>query len=188
MAKPLDPTLKKIIADYGVDPKDALWDCHGTWVIYHRHLEIIAAKAGITFDPPLAMEANGREKCVALCVTGRMGDRQEWSVGESSPSNNKNSYPYAMAEKRAKDRVIIKLIGLSGFVYSEEEADDFRQSASEIAAINAINACNSREELTNLLNRDKEIFAALPNGGADRVRARASERLTQDFPKAKEAA
>ena len=33
-----------------------------------------------------------------------------------------------MAEKRAKDRVILKLIGLSGDVYSEEEADDFKQS------------------------------------------------------------
>jgi hypothetical protein len=33
-----------------------------------------------------------------------------------------------MAEKRAKDRVILKLIGLSGDAYSEEEADDFKNS------------------------------------------------------------
>ena len=30
-----------------------------------------------------------------------------------------------MAEKRAKDRVILKLVGLHGDVYSEDEADDF---------------------------------------------------------------
>ncbi len=31
-----------------------------------------------------------------------------------------------MAEKRAKDRVILKLAGIHGLVYSEEEADDFK--------------------------------------------------------------
>jgi hypothetical protein len=31
-----------------------------------------------------------------------------------------------MAEKRAKDRVILKLVGLHGDVYSEEEADEFK--------------------------------------------------------------
>jgi hypothetical protein len=39
------------------------------------------------------------------------------------------AYPFAMAEKRAKDRVILKLIALHGLVYSEEEADDFKASA-----------------------------------------------------------
>jgi hypothetical protein len=33
-----------------------------------------------------------------------------------------------MAEKRAKDRVILKLVGLHGDVYSEEEADDFKEA------------------------------------------------------------
>ena len=32
-----------------------------------------------------------------------------------------------MAEKRAKDRVILKLVGLHGDVYSEEEADEFQE-------------------------------------------------------------
>jgi hypothetical protein len=33
-----------------------------------------------------------------------------------------------MAEKRAKDRVILKLVGLHGYVYSEDEADDFKNA------------------------------------------------------------
>jgi hypothetical protein len=33
-----------------------------------------------------------------------------------------------MAEKRAKDRVVLKLIGLHGLVYSEEESDDFKSN------------------------------------------------------------
>lgn len=122
--------VKKEIADilrkFDMDPREALWDCHGTLVIYHKHCEIIAAKAGIRFDPPVALEANGPAKCVALCVTAHMDGRSEWATGEAAPQNNKNAYPYAMAEKRAKDRAVLKLVGLSGFVYSEDEADDFK--------------------------------------------------------------
>lgn len=120
MARKLDPAIADILKRHGFGA-DACWDCHGVWVVYHSVLERIAAKANIAFDIPVVLEANGTAKCVALCVMGRMGDRQEWSIGEAAPGNNKNSYPYAMAEKRAKDRVILKLIGLHGLVYSEEE-------------------------------------------------------------------
>ena len=27
----------------GVNPRDTVWDCHGTWVMYHRYIEQIAA-------------------------------------------------------------------------------------------------------------------------------------------------
>lgn len=126
MAAKVDPLLVEILKRYDADPKQALWDCHGTLVILHKHLERIAAKAGIVFDAPQVIEAKSADKIVALCVVGRMGDRSEWSIGEAAPGNNKNSYPYAMAEKRAKDRVILKLVGLAGFIYSEDEADDFK--------------------------------------------------------------
>lgn len=59
-------------------------------------------------------------------------------------------------------------------------------SAAETAAINAVNACKSRDEILTLANRDKEQLAALPNGGADRVRARINERLHVEFPKPKQ--
>jgi hypothetical protein len=43
---------------------------------------------------------------------------------EIAAKNNKNSYPYAMAEKRAVDRAILKLIGIHGFVYSDDEVNE----------------------------------------------------------------
>lgn len=125
MARQLDAVVTKTLKDHGFG-KDAVWDCHGTWVVYHRVLEQIASKIGIKFDAPQVLEADGKNHSVALCVAGRLKDKSEWSVGEASPGNNKNAYPYAMAEKRAKDRVILKLIGLHGLVYSEDEADDFK--------------------------------------------------------------
>lgn len=127
MARKIDPMLAEILKAYECDPQADIWDCHGTWVAYHRTLEKIAAKAGISFAPPTIVENDSAAGIVALCVTGTMADRSEWSFGEASPKNNKNAYPYSMAEKRAKDRVIIKLVGLHG-VYSEDEADDFKES------------------------------------------------------------
>lgn len=123
MPRKVDPLIIKILEKYDIDPKGALWDCHGTWVMYHRACEQIAQKAGVTFDPPVILEGNSRDKIVAIMVVGQMGDHREWSFGEAAPSNNKNAYVYAMAEKRAKDRVILKLVGLHGMVYSEEEAE-----------------------------------------------------------------
>lgn len=126
MAKAADPKLLAILEEYGEETKSALWDCHGTWVIYHAAIERIAARAKISFDMPEVIEAKSADKIVAIAVRGFMGDRAEWSFGEASPGNNKNAYPYAMAEKRAKDRVVLKLVGLHGMAYSEEEADDFK--------------------------------------------------------------
>lgn len=116
MAKKIDPRLIEILTKYGEDANEALWDCHGTWVAYHKAIERIAAKASIAFDMPQIIEASSADKTVAIAVSGRMGDRMEWSFGEATPSNNKNAYPYAMAEKRAKDRVVLKLVGLHGLV------------------------------------------------------------------------
>lgn len=128
MPRKLDASIAEVLKEFGFGP-DACWDCHGTWVIYHRVLEQIAAKGGITFDAPLVLEANGAGKVAAICVTGRLKDKAEWSIGEAAPGNNKTAYPFAMAEKRAKDRVILKLVGLHGLAYSEDEADDFKESA-----------------------------------------------------------
>ena len=55
-------------------------------------------------------------------------DRQMiYEVGEVSPTNCKNDYPYAMALKRCMDRVILKnsKLAYSG-VYSDSEAEEFK--------------------------------------------------------------
>jgi hypothetical protein len=135
MPRPLDPAIAKVFKEMDMDPKEAVWDCHGTWIAYHRALERVAASRNIIFDPPQIVEANGENAVAAICVTGRLGDRTEWSIGEAAPKNNKNAYPWAMAEKRAKDRVILKLIGLHGTVYSEEEADDFKRNTPTNGAV-----------------------------------------------------
>jgi hypothetical protein len=133
MARQLDARLQDILQKYHPDPKSAVWDCHGVWVILHKAVEVIAAKAGVKFSAPTIIEADAEKKIVSLCVSGTLGDHEEWSIGEAAPYNNRNTYPYAMAEKRAKDRVVLKLIGLHGEIYSEDEADDFKPQDNKVS-------------------------------------------------------
>lgn len=119
----------QFMKDYKI-ANDEVWEVRrgGAWAVKHAALERVAVELGIKFDEPKVLEARGIDQCAALVVTGRMSDRTEWSIGEASPGNNKNAYPFAMAEKRAKDRVILKLINAHGAVYSEAEADEFAEA------------------------------------------------------------
>jgi len=105
----------------------------GKYVVKHYALERVAAHMKMKFDPPQVIESNVEGRGAVVCVTGYLGDRSDWSIGEAAPYNNQMNYPYAMAEKRAKDRVILKLLNIHGEVYSQEEADDFDETKSKIA-------------------------------------------------------
>jgi len=135
-----DKQIAKVLERFGETMAGNIWRVQGTAVIYHRTLERIATAAKIDFDPPTMIRAE-RDEAVIL-VTGRTkyfgsDEREAWSIGEAliganyRVSGKQAAYVYAMAEKRAKDRVILKLIDLSGLVYSEEEADDFKGGAAE---------------------------------------------------------
>ena len=113
-----------VLREIGMTPREAGWDCHGTYVLLHKALEKVAAKRNVVFDEPKILSADVTSKeAVVLCV-GRIGEKMEWSIGEAAPYNNKNSYPFAMAEKRAIDRVILKLLGVHGDFYSQAEKDE----------------------------------------------------------------
>lgn len=165
---PLDPMIEMVRDAYGLN-RDDFWELpqkRGTWIIKHAALEVVAMKARIEFDPPMILEANGAEGVAAVCVTGRMetkdrGIISKWSIGEASPKNSKNAYPWAMAEKRAVDRVILKLVGIHGLVYSEDEADDFREPEAPRQLVKVtrevekelraeIEACGTEEDLVRL--------------------------------------
>lgn len=120
--------LREFMEKYGVD-SDEIWEVRsgGAWAIKHSALERVAAEQNITFDRPAILEINTQERVAVLCVFGTLKERTEWATGEAAPHNNKNAYPAAMAEKRAKDRVTLKLLNAHGALYSEAEADDFQQ-------------------------------------------------------------
>jgi hypothetical protein len=131
MGKP-NPKILKFMETYKVDA-DEVWEVRpGIFAIKHSALERIASEQKITFDAPMMLEFHASDKIAVLCVTGKQGDRSEWSIGEAAPYNNKNTYPFAMAEKRGKDRVILKLLNSHGALYSEDEADDFKRPGTHV--------------------------------------------------------
>lgn len=128
-----DKKIEEVLGKFGEPMAGNVWRVQGTAVVYHKTLERIAASAKIQFEKPQILRAERDEAVMLVC--GHMGDRMEWSIGEACIGTNyrvsgkQAAYPFAMSEKRAKDRVILKLIELHGLVYSEEEADEFKRSA-----------------------------------------------------------
>ncbi len=76
----------------------------------------------------LECKSNIVDHCMLTSKVNSNKDKVIETFGEAAPMNNSNGYPVAMAEKRAKDRVILKLVGLHGDVYSEDEADEFKDA------------------------------------------------------------
>lgn len=126
--------IRKLFEKFGtsLDNND-VWKVQQATVLKHKALERLAASAGIKFDAPTIIRAE-RDEAVIL-ATGWLEGKSEWSIGEAlidmnyRVSGKQAGYVYAMAEKRAKDRVILKLAGLHG-LYSEDEADEFKESSS----------------------------------------------------------
>jgi hypothetical protein len=136
----LEPRIEAIRKEYGLNAED-FWQIpqNKQWVCKHAALEIVAVKASINFDPPMIIEADASGLVTSMVVTGHMGERSEWATGETNPTNysvrgKQPSYPWAMSEKRAKDRVILKLVGIHGLVYSEAEAEGLTGSAEPVSA------------------------------------------------------
>jgi hypothetical protein len=154
-----------------------VWAVQGTPVVKHKALERLAAASKIKFDKPQILRAEKDE--AVILVTGCVGDAQEWSIGEACVNVNYRvsgkmaAYVYAMAEKRAKDRVILKLAGLHG-VYSEDEADDFRAQSDprdEFSDRPAAKAAKAQlKELSNHIDRTgRSIDRLLKHYGVEAI-------------------
>lgn len=110
-----------------------LWDCHGTWVLKHKAVLQLAAAEGVMIVTSIEHHDQDKKHAIFRCTADK--DNQSYTMwGEAAPYNSTNSYPIAIAQKRAEDRAIIAALMLSGYVYSEVEADDFKQSAGRQAA------------------------------------------------------
>lgn len=131
-----DKEIRDLFAKYEVPlGRKDVWAVQGTPVIKHSALERLSAAIGLTWDTPTAVISTMQDVVILARATRKDGI-SEWSYGEASivrdgsvggnykVSGKQAAYPWAMAEKRAKDRVIIKLAGLYG-AYSSDEAADF---------------------------------------------------------------
>ena len=129
----MDAKIKEILIKFHPNPNEAVWKHKqsGQWIAKHKDLEIVAAAAGVVFNPPTVLQFDLEKKIAAFVVSGTMDKRTEWSVGEATGYNSQNQYYGSMAEKRGKDRVILKLIGLHGYVYSDNEIEEETHNAKK---------------------------------------------------------
>ena len=158
--------------------KDAIWEVQGTPVVKHKDVERLGAAMGIKWAMPQIIRSEPYE--AVILVSGTVGDKMEWSFGEAKimemiGTGSKNqwgkeikapkdgcfgnyivtgsqaAYPYAMSEKRAKDRVILKLADLHGDAYSSEEADDFKDNRQDRQVDSKSTATNDNIDPSKLL-------------------------------------
>jgi hypothetical protein len=151
--------LQEFMSKFKID-HDEIWEVRsgGAWAIKHSALERVATEQGIKFDRPAILEVNMEKKLAGMIVFGKLGEREEWATGEASPANNKNAYSLAMAEKRAKDRVVLKLLMAHGEIYSDEEADDFKRQNPHVTRVSDV--------------YDGEISADIPDVPATKMKVK----------------
>ena len=86
-------------------------------------------------------------------------DEDVYEVGEFSESNGKNPYPYAMAFKRCFDRVVLKKSKLAyAGIYSEAEADEFKQDITDTTEQEHLKLISEFNKLADEVNLNREAL------------------------------
>lgn len=122
--------LKLLYEKYGLEASMFFKHQHYT-IVTRAGIEKIqqAENIRITYE---IVEGNTQEGIVTLHARGYRAEEPDYVVetfGEVNPKNNRNAYPWAMAEKRALSRIVLKLSGLySEGVFGEDETDSFKRS------------------------------------------------------------
>ena len=123
--------IKELSKKYNLT-KDDYWQEPRSkkWITTHDTCEKIASIENIIIQPPQII--NSEKDLVRMIVVAKKGDKVMWADGEADSTNCKINYKFAMASKRAIDRVVLKLISAYEYgVYSDVEADDFKKPAEQ---------------------------------------------------------
>jgi flagellar biosynthesis GTPase FlhF len=163
--------LPKEISDFmekfGVEAAE-LWEVrNGAYAIKHKALERVAVEKGIEFGAPTEIERDSAAGVAVVRGAATLGERTEWTYGEASPKNNKNAYPWAMAEKRLKDRLTLKLLQAHGAIYSESELDEAKTENGRPTQLSKANAreiySKLQQEIRQLKSREQAKLWAEAN-------------------------
>lgn len=181
------PEVRRILETFGLNPRDALWDCHGSWVLLHRACQTIAMKMGIKFDEPKVLHMDISKKEVVFMIKGTNKDGESrYDIGEAMPSNNKNSYPVSMALKRAEDKVIIHLARLREHgVYSSEEADEFKSKPANKKGVDHMNRvmtlikeATTADNVREIIKGHRDELNGLPVASQRRIQKAREDKLS----------
>ena len=117
---------------YKLEGKVDLWKCHNNWILTHDAITKIAHMENIKLsrvDSIFQSETSCRF-LITMVKEDKDGNviASITSVGEADKSNCTSRYLACMAEKRGRDRCVLKLIKAYAWgVYSEDEAEAFKK-------------------------------------------------------------
>ena len=121
---------------YKLDGKVDVWKCHNDWILTHDAITKIAHMENIKLSKIESIYQS--ETTCKFLITMVREDKDGnvidmvISVGEADKSNCTSRYLACMAEKRGRDRCVLKLIKAYEWgIYSEEEADDFKKQENK---------------------------------------------------------
>lgn len=120
--------LNEMYTTYGLLPEDMFKEARQGWTIFRRQgIDKIqaAAKIDITYEPIVV-----EKDFVVIKAKGVMDDQTIETFGEADRNSNcRQTYPVAMAEKRAMSRVVLKLTGFYALGHFSEDEGDFQKAA-----------------------------------------------------------
>lgn len=140
MSNDKEARVREILQRYGFAATMAnVWKVQGTPVIYHKILEQIAIQLKLRWFNPEVIIAERDAAVIKAGAKMPVGDdfREEWAFGEAAigvnyrVSEKQPAYVYAMAEKRARDRVTLRMLELSGTAETEDEQEGVRPEKEE---------------------------------------------------------
>ena len=131
LSKSEQDTMKMLFEQNGLT-QDDLFKSNHYIIISRSGIEKIQAKNDIHVDyevvPEMTVPTEGLYAVKATAFKRGNPDIVVTTFGETSPKNNRNAYPVAMAEKRAFSRAVLKVSGLYQHgVFSEDESDSFQR-------------------------------------------------------------
>ena len=112
------------------DMSGDFWCIGKNYIIFHDALTKIAKIEGIVFHKPQVeiLYNDSNFFGVAMMGEAELDGYKIWTSADSTKENTMAKYYFNMAEKRLRDRQVLKLLDLYEYgVYSEEEADAFKK-------------------------------------------------------------
>lgn len=119
--------LNEMYKAYGLLPEDMFKEARQGWTIFRRQgIDKIQAAANIDIKyEPIVVEKD----FVVLKATGKYNNQEIETFGEADRNSNcRQTYPVAMAEKRAMSRVVLKLTGFYALGHFSEDEGDFKKA------------------------------------------------------------
>lgn len=112
--------------EYGLEKDDFFKAPQGFVIITRTGIEKVQRALGIEVTYQVVSElSDSSSGLYVIKAIGCNKDKQVESYGEASPKNCRNSYPVAMAEKRALSRVVLKMADMYELgIYGEDEVED----------------------------------------------------------------